>query len=776
MSDLRLAFRRLVRTPVFTLTALLVLALGIAANVYLVSLVRRALDQTPSYREPERVVFIQPGSRREQRAWGPLSPRQLQELQGQSRSLDAWVGVRDAMGQLKGEGTSEPVDVGCLTSRGLGSLGVPFALGTDAASPEDAVLSHGTWVRRFGQDPSVLGRSLWLDGRARRIVGVLREGVNLPFMLARSEVFIPLTFGPGELASRDQAGCWVLARLAPGQSLAAARQELTLLTKAVASPSQLGEGWTLDAQTMTGFAQQRTREGFTAMAILVVFLLLLISANVAGMHLARLGERAQESALRSALGADRASLLRALGLEALLLSLGGAVLGTAGLRLLLLLQSGGKEDLPLDGLMFLVVVLLALVAALVTGLLPAWLGSRADLRTLLSQGASGTLGGGRMRWRKALVVTQVALTTLLLTGAGLAGQALRRMQSMDVGLKPAGVVGLQCTAPQRLDRSGRATYSADLEHFVAAQPGVRSVALASGMPLYQRSDTARFWVEDGSLSTTQASFQHVSAGYFRTLDIALRLGRTFEGSGAGECLVSERMAQALWPGQSPLGRRLKGGASAPWLTVVGVVADHRHNGFDQAPVDQVFTSYLAGGYDFTAVLVRVDGDVASAGQSLAKALKAYRTDLTVDRVESLQAVAEVILRGPRAFQRMLALGGLLAALLSGLGLHATARSLAVQRSREYGLRMALGASRTTLVGSALVESFRQSGLGFAVGQGAALVLALGLASQLQGVRFADLGTLSAVTLAVGLMTLLAALLPALRAARVQPAVALRSDG
>ncbi len=770
MSEFRLALRRLLRTPFFTLTALLVLAVGIGVNVYLVSAVRAGLDRSLTFQQPDRVVYIRPGGPREGMNWRPLAGIQFRELQLQAKALDAWVAVRDSQALLQGEGEPERIGVGLVTGDGLAGLGVPFALGRDLADPDGVVLSHGTWVRRYGQDPGIVGRSLWIGNRARKVTGVLGPQVRLPWMLADKEVFLPLIFRGGEATEREVTSCWVLARLAPGKTLNAARMELSHLGPAVATAAQRSEGWRLDAETIAGEARRQTLESLQILGLLSLFLLLLVCANVAGMHLARLAERAREAALRSALGATRSELLRVLGVESLLLSLGGACLGTVGLWLLMRKEMNGA--LKLDSALLTTVLLLALLAALVSGLAPAWLGSRTDLRTLLNQGASGTLGGGRLRWRKALVVAQVGLTTLLLSGAGLAGQALRRMQHLDMGLRPDGLVGLEIST-----RKGAALDVRALQQSLLAVPGVRGAALASEMPLYHRSDEAPIWADQGALPHGQASSQQVSDTYFNTLQIALKAGRTFEGIGVGECLVSESAARRYWPGRSALGQRLRlGFEQAPWLSVVGVVADHRHNGLDRAPVDQVFTSYAAVfNTVHGALLVRVDGDAAAVGPALQKALKDLHPGLDVHRVVSLRELVDEALEGPRSQQSMLLMGGVLAALLAGLGLHATARSLAVQRTREFGLRLALGSTRRRLLGVALGESFRQAGYGFLAGQAGAFGLVLLMGSSFQGVRVLDLPSLVAVTAALGAMTLLASLLPAVRAARIQPAEALRSE-
>ena len=600
-----LAFHRLRRTPGFTLSALLVLALGIGVNVLLVSSFRGSLDQSPSFRDPARVLMIRTGTRQQRPDWRQLAAIQVNELRAQTRTLDAWVGVRDSLAMLQLDGQGERIPVGLVTLGGLSSLGVPFELGRDLTDPEGVLLSHGAWVRRFGQDPGVLGRSLWVDGKARRVAGVLAQGVRLPWMLERSEAFLPLTFSPEEASNRDSGACWVFAHLCPGQSLQAAQRELAQLAPVVASSAQREEAWTLTAETISAMALKDSLSEILVLGLAGGFLLLLVCANVAGLFLARLETRARESALRSALGASRASLLWDQGRECLLLGAGAVGLGTALVLLGSRLLGGALGPIHLDAGLALTAVLLGLATTLGTSLAPVWLGSRVDLRTLLSQGGAGNLGSG-LGWRKGLVVAQLALTSLLLTGTGLAGQLLRHMQNTDPGLNVNQVIAVDYQLPSRLAGEGGSAVNLALLRQLEAQPGVQAAALASAMPLYHRGDTARIWAERAAESSVNASCEQVSSAYFQTLGIALRQGRALDDRREDECVVSESLARRLWPTAGPagpLGQRLSvQGSHGRWLTLVGVVADHRHNGLDCVPVDQIFTPCAS--YAQVTLLVR----------------------------------------------------------------------------------------------------------------------------------------------------------------------------
>ena len=767
-----LAFHRLRRTPGFTLSALLVLALGIGVNVLLVSSFRGSLDQSPSFRDPARVLMIRTGTRQQRPDWRQLAAIQVNELRAQTRTLDAWVGVRDSLAMLQLDGQGERIPVGLVTLGGLSSLGVPFELGRDLTDPEGVLLSHGAWVRRFGQDPGVLGRSLWVDGKARRVAGVLAQGVRLPWMLERSEAFLPLTFSPEEASNRDSGACWVFAHLCPGQSLQAAQRELAQLAPVVASSAQREEAWTLTAETISAMALKDSLSEILVLGLAGGFLLLLVCANVAGLFLARLETRARESALRSALGASRASLLWDQGRECLLLGAGAVGLGTALVLLGSRLLGGALGPIHLDAGLALTAVLLGLATTLGTSLAPVWLGSRVDLRTLLSQGGAGNLGSG-LGWRKGLVVAQLALTSLLLTGTGLAGQLLRHMQNTDPGLNVNQVIAVDYQLPSRLAGEGGSAVNLALLRQLEAQPGVQAAALASAMPLYHRGDTARIWAERAAESSVNASCEQVSSAYFQTLGIALRQGRALDDRREDECVVSESLARRLWPTAGPagpLGQRLSvQGSHGRWLTLVGVVADHRHNGLDCVPVDQIFTPCAS--YAQVTLLVRS----AWTPAALRGALKASAPDLEVSSIRTLKSVADRAFETPRALRLVLAGAGLFAALLAGLGLYGMASSLAIQRTREFGLRHALGATRGRLVAAALRESFRHTGLGFLLGEVAAVNIALLLRSQLQGVSVLDLPLFLGVAFLLALLTLIAGLLPALRASRVNPAEALRAD-
>lgn len=744
-----------------------------------------ALDQTLvkplAFRDAKRLVVVTPRSPQSAHPWQPMAARQFYAIRQSTRSFEGLAALRDDQVVIRSESSRESVQ-GCLvTPGGLRTLGLPFAMGRDFQPGEaGVVLPHAVWQRRFGSDPSILGRSLELDGRSVPVLGILAKGVQLPMLAERAEILHPLEFTPGELQSGDIPSCWVMGRLRADATIAAARIELRALGWALAPAGSEREDWTLDATGLRAFHLAQSGSELAALGAMSLFLLLLTCANVAGLGLARMDRRARESALRAALGGARGHLMGGPLAEALLLALAAALVvlcvSSAAAHILnsLMGLTGAGNDLRLAAATLAV----ALPVALGTGLAPALLASRGDLRELLNQGGGN---GCRMRWRKAMVAFQVALATALLTGSGLMVRALWRFQRLDIGIQTRGVLTAQFHAPTCPPTPGDSEGSYrqffdDVTVRLRALPGVQIAGIADGMPLYNRGDAMRFWTEGQGAGAFQASQQSVSSDYCSAMGIHILRGRPFQDWEHGLCVITEKLARERWPGQDPIGKRLSMvGPVGPWLTVVGVAQDHRHNDITREPVGLVMTSFREAGCGCYAVLLRTRGNPSALAPLLRRAMAELSPETVLDRVEPLQAVANRNLEAQRLFGRILGAFGLLAGLLAALGIHGVAVSQVQQSRREYGLRMALGARPAQVLAHVFHQTLHQAGLGMGLGLLAALALSLTLRAALLGLDPWDLPSLLGAAILICLLALAASLVPALRALRVEPSQALRQE-
>jgi predicted permease len=770
--DLMHSLRSLRRSPGYLAASVLTLALGIGVASVLFSFMNQQLVEPLAFRNADRLAILTPRTSRDGWVWQPLSARQFHGLEGQAPAFEGFAALRDSRAVLESEGGKESVKVCLANPGGLSALGLPFVLGRDPRPREEGlVLSFGAWQRRFGGDPGILGRTLVLDHDPVPVLGVLAKGVRLPMMAEGAEFMLPLEFLPGELQNNDLASCWVMGLLKRGDSMDAARIQLQGLSRPLAPSGGEREGWAIEARGLKSFYFAQAAPMLALLGGMAAFMLLLTCANVAGLSLARLDARAREAALRSALGGSRAQLMGGPLAEALLLALAAALVVALASRA----AAGALASLDLAGpgqnpRLAAATLVLALLVALVTGLTPALLGSRIDLRAILSHGGGA---GSRMGWRKGMVVFQVALATMLLGGAGLLGRALARQAGLDIGIRTQGVLTAQFSRPEGADP--RLFFDRTISR-LGAIPGVQAVGVADGMPLYDRGDTRRLWIEGQEGGPSQASVERVSKGYFPAMGATLVRGRVFEDWEEGLCVVSESLARNRWPGQDPMGRRLSPwGPTGPWLTVAGVVRDHRHNDVTREATDLLLTSFRADRTAYYAVLLRTGGDPSALAPSLRSAFQELDPGGALDRVEPLQAVADRNLSESRTMAMILGAFGLLAGLLAAIGIYGVMASLVKQQRREMGLRLALGALPRQVLAQVLLQGARHLALGLGIGCLATLFLGRALHGVLLGMSPLDLPSLLGAAAGVTLLALGASLVPALRVVRISPAVPLRYE-
>jgi putative ABC transport system permease protein len=825
--DLHFALRQLRRSPGYAVAAAVTLALGIGANTAIFSLVDAALLRPLPFPDASRLVLLwesRPGSGFAQL---PLSFPTFSDVREQAWSLEglaAWTSQPETTFNLTlGEGP-QPVQYALVTTNFFDVLGVAPTLGrsfgpaeAEPAAAPAVVLSHGLWSR-LGADPSLVGRTLRLGDRAHAVIGVLPRGFRFVSAPREAELWLAIEQQPDPTQARRYARAarylGAVGRLRPGVSVAAARAELAALSaRFTAGDPGFYRDWALALVPLHEAAVAGLRPTVLVLLGAVSFVLLIACANVAGLALARGQARRGELAVRTALGASRSRVVRQLLTESALLGLLGGTLGLLvafwGLDLLAALSfrtvgvfvpyTIDLRAAGLDSRVLLFTLAASLGTGVLFGILPALSASRAEPRAGL--GAVGRPGepsrGGRAR--RALTVAELALSVVLLVGAGLMLESFRRLQVVDPGFRPDDVLAADVRLPRfKYGQPPRvARFYEDLLGRLAGVPGVEGVGAVSALPL-SGTDAATGVLVEGRPPGTPAerpSVHHraVTPGYFGALGIALRRGRAFDArddaQGPKVALVNQTLAARLWPGEDPLGKRLALDFEAmrffrdrpPQLDlasglreVVGVVADVRHSRLDAQPAPELYVPFAQRPSPDMTLVLRGAGGPAALASAARAALKALDPDQPLAGVTTVSALVETALAPSRFHLRLLGAFAALAFVLAAVGLYGVVAHSVARRTGEIGVRMALGAARRDVVAMVLREAAALSALGLALGGAAALALARALRSVLYAVSPADPAAYAAAAVALAAMTALASYLPARRATRVDPATALRN--
>jgi putative ABC transport system permease protein len=801
--DLRFGLRMLLKQPGFSLIAILTLALGIGANTAIFSVVNAVWLRSLPYPEAERLTIV---AHRNLKRGGnfELTPAAYFDLREQSKSFEhlAVYGSRDF--NLTGAGEPERLRGQGVSAALFPLLKVSPSAGrvfTDADERAGAapvvILSHQLWQRRFGADLNLIGQTLRLDDKSYTVVGVMPPGFAFPDR--ETELWAPFIFAANAVNDRESFFLSAVARLNPGVTLTAAQSELDgiaqNLTRAYPrSNTDLGFGVVpLHENQVRGFKQ--------ALFVLlgaVLFVLLIACVNVANLLLARAAVREKELAVRAALGAGRTRLLRQLLTESTLLALcggaGGLLLAVWGIKLLKLINPGTiarLDEVSLDFRVLGFTLGVACLTGILFGLAPALQISKPDLQHALKEGGRGFTGARGQRLRGLLVVTEIALSLVLLIGAGLLIRSFIRLQNVDVGFNPTGLLTLRVemseSKAQDLERLV-GFYQAVLER-VQALPGVEAAGVVNAAPIITPGMRSALVLEDkGDPPPGQpqlANNRVVSPDYFRTLGVPLLRGRLLSAQDNAQApavvLINQAMARRYWGDEDPVGKRFKFGArtaNTPWLTVVGIVGDIRQAGLDNASLPEFYTPFTQGHARWAKprmLFVRTAGDPLSLVAAVKEQIWAVDKDQTIWAVRTMEELVGRWL-APRRFNLwLLGVFAALALVLASVGIYGVISYSVSQRAREIGVRLALGAARRDIfklvVGHGLVLTLG----GVAIGLVAALALTRWLSTLLFEVSTTDPLTFASVALLLTGVALVACYLPARRATQVDPLVALRCE-
>jgi putative ABC transport system permease protein len=798
--DIRYALRTLLRHPAFAIVAGLTLALGIGANTAIFSVVDAVLLRPLPWPDPDRLVIVY-GARGENRTGGAayLDYRDWRE---QSSAFEELGVIRGQSVNLTGGETPERVIGSFVNAPAFRLLGASTLQGrlfsdleTEVSTKEPvAVLNEATWRARFGARPDMVGQTLVLNGQPFTVVGILRPGFSAP--LGTPDVWLPLGYYPnrGDLETRGRGGVMVFGKLKPGVSVARAQSDLDAIAARLAAlypTTNTGAGANVQLLRDEIVGTSRTQLLIVLGAVFTV--LLIACANVANLQLARATARRRELSVRAALGAGRHRLMRQLLTESLVLSLAGGLAGIGvaylGVRWLAgvvpeLLPVFGELSLNKSVLGF--AAFLTLTTGIVFGIAPAWQASRARLQEMLTIRGDST--SVKLGARSALVVGQIALCVVLLVCAGLLTRSLIAIAQIKPGFDVERLLTLQFrlpptkydSEPKIADMFGRTIAE------IRSVPGVEHAALVRATPLNGNGETHPYQVDASAGAEREklpsAHRNIVSPGFFETLRIPRLTGRDFAAEDrlgtAPVAIVNDQLAKKIAPDGSAIGKRIRllDGDDAPWATIVGVVGNAKHFQLAETQLDQVYVPVSQKPLIFTEVVVRTTGpDPMGVSNAVKAAIWRVDRDQPVWRVRPVTASIDGALGARKFTMRLLASFAILAVILATIGVYGVMSYAVARRTQEMGIRMALGARRNQVVGMVLRQGMRTIVIALVIGIGASFAATRVLETQLFGVGRTDPLTFAAVPLLLAIVALAACYLPARRASRVDPVVALRAE-
>jgi putative ABC transport system permease protein len=804
LQDLRYAARTLARSRGFTAVAVLTLALGIGANTAVFSFVDSVLLRELPYADADRLVAV--GDANSGSSVDNIGFATFQDLRDRNRTFDSMAAVRSWMPTLVAGGEAERIPAMRVSWNYFAMLGVRPALGEDFRPEQDRpetwpvlMLSDRLWRRRFDADPSVIGRTVRMNDRDYRIVGVLPPQFE-PLISSRyyqaAQLWAPMGYDASlPFACRSCQHLKAFGRLRAGVPLAAARADLDSVRLQLAReypkdypPGSMGV--VLLREEISGGA----RSMLLVLLGAVGFVLLIACANVANLSIARSLRRSREMAIRAGLGAGRWRLIRQLLTESLLLAAAGGAAGVllaaASLKSLTRLAPDSLPRLEQVGLDYRVLGFAAaasLATGLLFGLLPAWRGSRLDLQSGLASDSRSSVGSASPRARGFLVAAELAVALTLLTGAGLMVKSVGRLLRVDPGFATDGILTLQLSliGSAYAEDPAVLAFQDRLLDRVRSLPGVEAAALAGQIPLGGNGDSFGFHVEGPTAANPAedppAERYSVTPDYFRLMRIPLKRGRLFKeadrAGGDPVMMVSETTARLFWPGQDPIGRRVRvGGTSAPWRTVVGVAGDVKHSDLASRSTPQMYLPQTQMTDSYLVLVVKsntarpeaLTSSIRQLVRGLDPGVPIYGVATMEERVESAVGQRRFVLR---------LLGGfsMLALVLAGIGLYGVLSYAVAQRTREIGVRLALGAAQRDIFRLVLGSGSATVASGLIAGLGCSLALNRFLGSQLFEVSATDPSTLAVAAALLALVAFVAHWLPARRAMRVDPIEALRND-
>ena len=804
LQDIRYALRMLAKKPGFTLAAVLAIAIGIGANTAIFSVVNAVLLRSLPYKEPDRLTVVLSHKRDTLRGSGSAAFLDVVDWQKQSQSFEGMAVFRSMGYTLTGAGEPDRITGARVSADFFSLLGVGAVEGRTFRPEEDqrgaervVVLGHGLWQRRFGGDSSVIGKSLTLNAEPHTVIGVLPADFRFSIDIADAEMWTPIAHDGEVLDERGAHYLKVIGRLKPGVSLNEAQLEMNEIAGRLEQqyPAE-NTGRVVNLAPMYEHLVGSIRRWLVILLGAVGLVLLIACSNVANLMLARSAARAKEIAIRTALGASRRRVVLQLLTESLILALlgGGAGLLLALWGIELLIKLGPRDiprlnDISVDGTVLWFTAVASILTGLIFGLMPALKASKPDLNGSLKEGSRGTSESfSRYSMRNMLVVVQMALTLIPLAGAGLLVKSFMRLQQVKPGFAAENVLTMRVSLPALFDEGDKAAvFFKQLTERVENIPGVESAGAITILPLGGSNNRTSFNIKSRPYPENQeplAEFRAITPNYFSAMGIPIKRGRTFTEHDVkgkpGAVIINETMARRYWPDEDPLGKIISIGVSVSenepteW-EIVAIVGDTKHFSLDSEAVPEMYIPHTQQPWTSMALAVRSPIDPAQLS-SLVRAQV-----LSIDRnqpISDVRPMGEIVARSisqQRFYMLLLSLFAAMALVLSAVGVYGVMSYSVTERTREIGIRMALGAQTRDVLKYVVGQGMALTLAGVVIGLVGAFLLTRLMANMLYQVETFDPQTFAAISLLLSLVAFVACYIPARRATKVDPMVALHYE-
>lgn len=801
LQDLKYALRVFLKQPAFTLIAMLTLAIGIGANTTIFSVVNSILLRPLPYREPDRLAMVWMNNSRINISEDWHSYPNYEDYRNNTSTFEDIAIFNNRSFNLTGDGEPERVRGAVASSNLFPMLGVSAVMGRTFTSEEDesgkdmvAILSHGLWQRRFAGDPDILGKTIALNGANRTIIGVMPAGFRFPEK--DTEMWIPVAPSPQMKTNRNSIWLQAIGRLKPGVTIEQAQADMSGVSDRIIEANPNQEGYRAN---IVSYHQQMVGNVKPALLVLlgaVAFVLLIACTNVANLLLSRAAAREREIAIRTAIGASRARLVRQFLTESALLAVIGGGIGVIvaywGLDALVALA---PRDVPrldqvrIDGRVLGFSLGISLVTGILFGLVPALHASKANLNESLKEGGRGTTTGiqGR-KVRNSLVIIEVATALVLLIGAGLMIRSFMHLQKVDLGFNPDNLLTarVQLAGTKYRDDQAAVGFYKQLTERIEQMPNVEGAGAISTIFLSKTPNSSNFNIEGRPqpppTEQVEVPIDIVNQSFFTVMGVPLIRGRFFEerdGPNAPQVIIiNETMARRFWPNEDAVGKRMKFASPEsddPWIEIVGVVGDVRRTGFDAEVRPETFLPHAQAPARGLMMVIRTDSDPAKLTGAFRAAVRELDPNQPVFEVTTMDATLGEMMAQRRLNMILFGIFAAAALLLASVGIYGIISHNVTERTHELGVRMALGASRGDVLRLVLKQGMMLSGLGIGIGLAGAFALTRVMSSLLYGISSTDPITFVAIALILGIVALAACLIPARRATKVDPMIALRYE-
>ncbi len=806
--DVRYGARMLWKHRLATIVCAAALALGIGANTAMFSVAEAFLVHSVPFENADRIVAMVDVRPQQNIDRNSVAPATYLDWQAQAKSFEQMGAYEWDEVNLTGNREPEKVQGFDVTANFFGLLGVQPKMGRaflpeeeQPGKEQEIILSYGLWERRYASDPNILNKIVKVDGKSFTIVGVMGKGFDFPMP---AEAWMPLALTVKQQSERNSRSLWVLGRLKPDTSFKQAAAEMSAIAQREtdAFPDAY-KGWKLRVMPVREFATSDLTRQYTLLLMGAVgFVLLIACADVANVQFARVSGRQKELAVRAAMGASRARIVCQLLTESVLLALLGSVAGllVAQWDIVLILAHmpadvakyvAGWNTISLDSNAFLFTLAIALFSGILSGIAPALLTSRTNIsETLKESGRGSSAGRARHRLRNALVVAEISLSLVLLVGAGLLVKNFTALINVNERYRPESLLTLNLRLPelQYTERPGRVTFHEQVLQRLSAIPNVQSAAMVTSVPYSNGggAGTRTFSIEGRPAKdrgeVRSAIIQTISPSYLDLMQIALREGRELTDSDAQSTLpvavVSRSLARRYFPDEKSLGRKLKVGQAddnSPWLTIVGIVDDVHYSWINKDDIPTIYRSYRQSPPFYASLVLRTSGDPLSLVPAVRGQIAAVDPDLSLFNIKPLDKVISDSIVGIAYVAVMMGILGIIALVLASVGVYGVMSYAVSERTNEFGIRMAMGATASDIQRLVLGKGALLTLVGMGIGLPLAFALANFLSSLLFGVKAADPVAFIVLPLVLAAVATLASYLPARRAVRVDPITALRYE-